>query len=863
MTPRRRSTSPLLRAARWAVLCALVLLSACSDDAPPQDVALDPCAPGASTTVDGEAACVYDATLIIETGFKCPPDMPYQHTIDGVTLCAGQECLPHDVYDDMGRALPEHDFPDYCPQGACALGDADRCDLIPTNNATACAEGERRCGSQPDQIDVCEGGVWTTPIACVDGWFCQAGDCVPPPQQCSPGETRCADPSTAERCDASGTGWVQEACAEGAYCAEGACFDPCADVTCALEGDVCTGGICIEPGACSAARHLERDGELTEHGYALQVTPGGDNANTACNRFPYENGRDALVRFVPDESGQWLFLGTGEHLWSLTAQDTCDAEDTLDCSLPRNYHGGDPFGPALHVSAQLEAGQPVYLTLDGCPTGLTCSYTIQAVRPLQLGDACTRSPSYDPENPVNTCADDQVCSRDEVPVCAEPLPPAPPAIVRSEDARAWNVDGELRFMVHGEDASENTHEVWYTLLDAEGDPIEIYPGAPIERRGWSRTDLSWRAEFTAKVVLSEYDVSPELAPSVAALRVWFRDGDDMTSDAIDLDVRTDLPEASAEGPCDTLIIEDRCVEGTLCRDDEDDATPFDVGVCRAAFAPEVVSAQVWLNPDAPSIAIRAEVTDGDLNPRGVRVELRDSDDNVLLPINAYDNIDPVEAHTFEAEHDLTHRDDVDWTQIDHAAVIAVDRDDFASAPMIVPITAPEEVDVGDACSRFEARQRCPEDARCDSTYEDGADQPYVCHADTAICPEDWDVLDINTLAPDGETSGYWFAEAPPEDARRSDVCNFSGTDLSAYGSRVFTFTAPATGGYEFEVNDPNLSLQLRSHCAFPSASLRGCEYITYLDLEEGQTVYAILDVNLFRSPEPAPPALYGVQVIQY
>lgn len=66
------------------------------------------CGDGQEMTVQGLDLCVYEGSVVIETGFRCPADRPYEHEIDGAIVCADRR-LDEEQVEDVRERLEEDD----------------------------------------------------------------------------------------------------------------------------------------------------------------------------------------------------------------------------------------------------------------------------------------------------------------------------------------------------------------------------------------------------------------------------------------------------------------------------------------------------------------------------------------------------------------------------------------------------------------------------------------------------------------------------------------------------------------------------------------------------------------------------------
>ncbi|MBN1947201.1 MAG: hypothetical protein JW797_16135 [Bradymonadales bacterium] len=73
----------------FGLLWSAVVVSACSDG--DQDQGL--CYPGEELQVDSVMLCVYEASVVIETGFRCPRERPNRYDYRDVIICSGKDDL--------------------------------------------------------------------------------------------------------------------------------------------------------------------------------------------------------------------------------------------------------------------------------------------------------------------------------------------------------------------------------------------------------------------------------------------------------------------------------------------------------------------------------------------------------------------------------------------------------------------------------------------------------------------------------------------------------------------------------------------------------------------------------------------------
>lgn len=97
MTPIDRQRVGLVVIASLAFAVSCTLATSCTDETLGDP---EPCTGGAELVVDGELFCVYESSIVIETGFECPEDYPYRFEGDGVTVCSASPEPPAGIADE-------------------------------------------------------------------------------------------------------------------------------------------------------------------------------------------------------------------------------------------------------------------------------------------------------------------------------------------------------------------------------------------------------------------------------------------------------------------------------------------------------------------------------------------------------------------------------------------------------------------------------------------------------------------------------------------------------------------------------------------------------------------------------------------
>lgn len=66
------------------------------------------CGDGREITIQGLELCVYEGNVVIETGFRCPTERPYEHEIDDARVCADRR-LDEEQVEEVRERLEEEE----------------------------------------------------------------------------------------------------------------------------------------------------------------------------------------------------------------------------------------------------------------------------------------------------------------------------------------------------------------------------------------------------------------------------------------------------------------------------------------------------------------------------------------------------------------------------------------------------------------------------------------------------------------------------------------------------------------------------------------------------------------------------------
>lgn len=287
-----------------------------------------------------------------------------------------------------------------------------------------------------------------------------------------------------------------------------------------------------DPSSCGADGYdLSSSAYARDDGsYSLTVSPEAFVTHTCT---PY-GGRDAIVRFTAGRAGAYTFVARGRQLWALQARSTCeDPASELACDELLDFHGPDPFGSPRDVRAPLEAGQTIWLVLDGCQ-GDPCSWELTALPPLAIGAAC--------DGPA-ACGEGAACIGG---FCTTPTPPSLASANVYHHARSWpdgTVEQRLMVVARGSDLTADVQRVLVWPVPDE-EPIVF----------WGSSEDT---AFTVRASRSEP------TPTARTVRVAVEDATGLRSEVIEAALQP-APIRHLDELCDREEIEDVCAAGLAC-----------------------------------------------------------------------------------------------------------------------------------------------------------------------------------------------------------------------------------------------------------------------------------------------------------
>lgn len=422
----------------------------------------------------------------------------------------------------------------------------------------------------------------------------------------------------------------------------------------------------VQPPACRA--HVIEDADRQEDGtYRTVIDPNGGPLARMC---PVSDGSilvggDALFAYTARHAGDHVFRTIGSiTMLSLHAECSRDLEP-LWCARSPHYHDQDLGRVPFTAFRTLEAGETVYLQLDGYHPnrlGLT------TYPPIPEGEACghvfRQNDGFSVSPP---CAAGTECHAERCQV-----PPPPGALGDACDAFA-RCDAALfcdaaRCVVPPEPVLESFWAYWH---DGSLYASVVYfdPAGVIERAGVlvdgvpTHGSVGWgeRRSFSINARLDERPAEVMLADGEG--RIWFRQPVELQ------------PERAVGEACARNQPVDRCVEGAVCAGPEGDVR------CRA------VEVRAWSDLRSPDRVV--------LDVRGAHLDQR---------------------HAFWAAFNIPviHADGARW--IGRSAVRLEGPLDIRSDGVVVArgleVLAPPARVLDAACDMQRVADVCPEGSAC-------------------------------------------------------------------------------------------------------------------------------------------------------
>nr|MBK7067443.1 hypothetical protein [Deltaproteobacteria bacterium] len=379
-----------------------------------------------------------------------------------------------------------------------------------------------------------------------------------------------------------------------------------------LDGAACPAPSTLPPAAaCAGLTELAAPANAVPgaaDAYALaDLPPTQDTSRPSCLVEPWQNRADARVRFTAPRGGRWRFTAAGEELWSLDLRRGCDA--VAGCTGFPDVHG--PHASGSHsIDVQVQRGESIGVTLDGCPMGTACRYTLRAERIAEL--AC----EFDPETPAVCAGEREACSVDpcdaerfECLTVASRAPTLTSLRVLSEGPGGRAVY-EGRSLVGDPSVGGRSGSLMGRWLDASG------------------------ATLTTSAWLGQATVSPDgtlsgvanAVPRGAARGVFrFYDGTRPEWEGgVEASVERWAPPSEGEG-CESAALASRCDVGLRCVTTGGGAR----GVCRRSRAIEVTELRAWRDDAAGSLRLAVAGLGADRALSRLSIELLDEGGAVL------------------------------------------------------------------------------------------------------------------------------------------------------------------------------------------------------------------------------------------
>jgi len=342
--------------------------------------------------------------------------------------------------------------------------------------------------------------------------------------------------------------------------------------------------------------------------YALSdLRPTQDSSRPSCLVEPWQNRADARVRFTAPRGGRWRFTAAGEELWSLDLRRGCDA--VAGCTGFPDVHG--PHASGSHtIDVQVQRGESIGVTLDGCPMGTDCRYALRAERIAEL--AC----EFDLDTPPVCAGEREACSVD-------PCDPERFACLRVA-SRAPTLTS-LRVL--SEDPGGRAVYEGRALV---GDPSEAGRSASLMGRwldasGATLSPSAWLGQTTVRPDGTLSGVADAVPPGAA--RGVFRIYDGARPEwegGVEVSFERWAPPVEGEG-CESAALTRRCDLGLRCVTTGDGAR----GVCRRSTALEVTELRAWRDDAAGSLRLAVAGLGGARTLSRLSIELLDERGAVL------------------------------------------------------------------------------------------------------------------------------------------------------------------------------------------------------------------------------------------
>lgn len=554
--------------------------------------------------------------------------------------------------------------------------------------------------------------------------------------------------------------------------------------------------------------------------YALsELRPAQDSARPSCLVEPWQNRADARVRFTAPRGGRWRFTAAGEELWSLDLRRGCEA--VAGCTGFPDVHG--PHASGSHaIDVQVQRGESIGVTLDGCPMGADCRYALRAERVAEL--ACEFSPDTPP-----------VCSGEREACSVDPCDPERFACL-TVASRAPTLTS-LRVFSEGPEG-----RAVYEGRALVGDPSVggrsgSLMGRWLDASGATLTPSAWLGQVTVSPDGALSGIANAVPPGAARGVFRFYDGTRPEWDGgVEVSVERWAPPTEGEA-CEGEALTRRCDVGLRCVTTGDGAR----GVCRRSTAIEVTGLRAWRDDAAGSLRLAAAGYGAGRALSRLSIELLDEGGAVLASAPM---VAPVFQQEWPSRVPFTTSLEVSndpstyrpagiarelrvTPSMTRVRVSAIDTSEQRSAPVEAAVRATTAVALGAPCD--DPAVSCAAGLSC--TSQDGTSRRR-CEPTTA--PR---ACGMSVRAP------TWAPPAVAGTYRVEGVAHTVGGGPRCYPGRTqrataMEFVAPVAGRYAFELRGFR-ALSVGAGCGEPVCALAppgSSEVGVEVELSAGQRV---------------------------
>jgi hypothetical protein len=550
----------------------------------------------------------------------------------------------------------------------------------------------------------------------------------------------------------------------------------------APDGGVCPPRVELPPSpACAGLAELASPANAVpgvSDAYALGgLRPARNDARAACVAEPWQDRADARLRFTAPRGGRWRFTASGVELWALDLRRGCAV--AAGCVGSPDVHG--PHASSVLVTdVQVQRGESIGLTLDGCPVGTDCRYALRVERIADL--AC----EFGFPTPAVCAGEREVCSVD---ACDRER-----FACRTVATRAPTLSS-LR--VFADEAGERTAYEGRALL---GDPSESGRSGTLMGR-W----LDAGGATLGDAYLGQAAIGPDGAFSGitreaprGAVRGVFRFYDTARPEwegGVEVTIERWAPPAEGAA-CSEAMLSSRCDTGLRC------VTAGGSGVCRRVTAIEVTGLRAWRDDVAGSLRLAVAGLGTGRQLSRLSVELLDAGGRALVSAPSVATVFQTEqpsgvsfSTSMEVSNDpLVYRP----AGFDRAfrvtpavvrvRVAAIDTSEQRSAPVEAAVLATTAAGLGASCDDPAvacaaglacARPSGTSQRRCEPTRT-----PRAC----------WMPDGVPTWAPPA-AAGTYTVEGAAHGTGGGPRCYVGRTQRVS----AMEFVAPVTGRYAFEL----------------------------------------------------------------